>query len=83
MVTQVPAGGLTSLEQLLVEHVGRGERLDLLVAEYGQELGGLDLLVSEYAEVGEEEIRAPWGETRACRATVIRDILRGRLAAGP
>ena len=67
MVTQVPAGGLTSLEQSLVEHVERGERLDL---------------AAEFDEVGEEEMRT-WGKSRACRASVIRDILRGRLAADP
>ena len=31
MVTQVPRGGLTSVERSLVEHVGRGEWLDLAV----------------------------------------------------
>jgi len=29
VVTQVPSGGLTLVEQSLVEHVGRGEWLDL------------------------------------------------------
>jgi hypothetical protein len=29
VVTQVPSRGLTSVEQSLVEHVCRGERLDL------------------------------------------------------
>jgi hypothetical protein len=67
VVTQVPAGGLTSLEQSLVEHVGRGEWLDL---------------VAEDEAVDEAAMRS-WGDSRTCRATVIRDILRGRLASDP
>ena len=67
MVTQVSARGLTAVEQSLVEHVGRGEWLDLAGG------GGA---------VDEAAMRA-WGKSRTCRATVIRDILRGRLAAGP
>ena len=67
MVTQVPCGGLTSVEQSLVEHVGRGERLDL---------------AAEGEAVDEAAMRS-WGDSRTCRASVIRDILRGRLAADP
>ena len=67
MVTQVPGGGLTPVEQSLVEHVGRGEWLDLAV-------GG---------EVIDEAVMWSWGKARTCRATVIREILRGRLAAEP
>jgi hypothetical protein len=67
VVTQVPSGGLTSVEQSLVEHVGRGERLDLAAND---------------AAVDEAAMRS-WGDSRSCRATVIRDILRGRLAADP
>ena len=66
MVTQAPSGELTSVEQSLVEHVSRGERLDLADDE----------------AVDAAAMRS-WGESRTCRATVIRDILRGRLAADP
>lgn len=65
MATQVPAGELTSLEQSIVEHVGRGEWLDLA----GDEL------------VDEAAMRS-WGESRACRASVIRDILGGQMPTG-
>lgn len=67
MVTQVPAGGLTSVEQSLVEHVGRGEWLDL---------------VADGEAVDEAAMRS-WGDSRTCHAWVIRDILRGRLAPDP
>jgi hypothetical protein len=67
VVTQVPAGGLTSVEQLLVECVCRGDWL-LLGAE---------------SEVVDEAAMRSWGDNRTCRATVIRDILRGRLAPDP
>jgi hypothetical protein len=58
---------LTSVEQSLVQRVGCGERLDL---------------TEDDAAVDEAAMRS-WGDSRACRATVIRDILRGRLAADP
>jgi hypothetical protein len=58
---------LTSVELSLVEHVGRGERLDLAADD----------------EAVDEAAMRSWGESRTCRATVIRDILRGRLAADP
>ena len=67
MVTQVPSGGLTSVEQSLVEHVGRGHWLNL---------------AADDETVDEAEMRS-WGDPQSCRATVIRDILRGRLAADP
>ena len=67
MVTQVPSGGLTSVEQSLVEHVSRGEWLDLAAD----------------GEAVDEAAMRSWGDSRTCRATVIRDILRGRLAADP
>ena len=67
MVTQVPCAGLTSVEQSLVDHVSRGEWLDL-AAE---------------GEVVDEAAMRSWGDSRICRATVIRDILRGRLATDP
>jgi hypothetical protein len=60
-------GRLTSVEQSLVEHVGRGQ--------------GLDLAADDKA-VNEAAMRS-WGRSRTCRATVIRDILRGRLADDP
>ncbi|MGE5136763.1 MAG: hypothetical protein ACM32E_28185 [Gemmatimonadota bacterium] len=65
MVTQVPHEGLTSVEQSLVEHVGRGEWLDLTADD----------------EVVDEAAMRSWGDDRAISATVIRDILRGKLAA--
>ncbi len=55
------------MEQLLVEHVCRGEWLNLTAK----------------GEVIDEAAMRWWGETRTCRATVIRDILRGRLALDP
>ena len=55
------------MEQSLVEHVSRGEWLDL---------------AAEDQAVDEAAMRS-WGKSRTCHATVIRDILRGRLAAGP
>jgi hypothetical protein len=65
VVVQVPYGGLTSVEQSLVDHVGRGEWLDLAADD----------------EVADEAAMRSWGESRSCRASVIRDILRGRVAA--
>ena len=67
MVSQVPVGGLTPVEESLVERVGRGEWLDLAAGD----------------EAVDEAAMRSWGESRACRASVIRDILRGRLAADP
>jgi hypothetical protein len=58
---------LTSVEQSLVEHVSRGELLDLAADD----------------EAVDEAAMRSWGESRTCRASVIRDILRGRLAAEP
>src|SRR6266480_28032 len=60
-------GGLTSVERSLVEHVGRGIWLDLAAKDKA---------------VDEAAMRS-WGKSRTCRATVIRDILRGRLVADP
>lgn len=65
MATQVPGEGLTSVEQSLVERAGRGEWLDLAADD----------------EAVDEAAMRSWGESRSCRASVIRDILRGRLAA--
>ena len=67
MVIEVPSRGLTSVEQALVEHVGRGERLDLAAED----------------EAVDEAAMRSWSDPRTCRATVIREILRGRLAADP
>jgi hypothetical protein len=58
---------LTPVEQSLVEHVGRGEWLDLAADDEGID----------------ETTMQSWGNSRTCRATVIREILRGRLAADP
>jgi hypothetical protein len=60
-------GRLTSVEQSLVKHVGRGEGLDLAADD----------------EAVDEAAMRSWGRSRTCRATVIRDILRGRLADDP
>ena len=67
MATQVPAGGLTSVEKSLVKHVSRGEWLDL---------------AAEDEAVDEASMRL-WVDSRTCRASVIRGILRGRLVADP
>jgi len=67
VVTRVPREGLASVEQSLVEHVGRGEWLDL--RDKGE-------------TVDEAGVRS-WGDSRTCRASMIRDILRERLAADP
>ena len=67
MAVQVPCGGLTPVEESLVEHVCRGEWLDLAADD----------------EMVDEAAMRSWGDSRTCRATVIRDILRGRLAADP
>jgi hypothetical protein len=58
---------LTSVEQSLVEHVARGEWLDL----------------AAHDEPVDEAVMRSWGESRIISATVIRDILRGRLTASP
>jgi hypothetical protein len=55
------------MEQSLVEHVCSGELLDLAADD----------------EAVDKAAMRSWGETRAIRATVIRDILRGRLAPDP
>jgi len=67
VVTQMASGGLTSVELSLVERVGRGECLNLAADD----------------EAVDEASMRSWGDSRTCRATVIRDILRGRLAADP
>ena len=67
MVTRAPREGLASVEQSLVEHVGRGEWLDL----------------RDKGETVDEAAMRSWGDSRTCRASVIRDILRGRLSADP
>ena len=63
MVTQVSHGELSSVEQRLVESVGRGEWLDLTADD--------------------KAAMRSWGKSQACRASVIRDILRGRLVDDP
>ena len=64
MITQGHCGGLTSVEQSLVDHVSCGEWLDLAADD----------------EAVDEAAMRSWDASRTCRATVIRDILRGRLA---
>jgi hypothetical protein len=58
---------LTSVEVSLVEHVVRGEWLDLAAGD----------------EAVEKAAMRSWSDSRTCRASVIRDILRGRLAGDP
>ena len=65
VVTRVSSGELTSVEQSLVERVGCGKLLDL---------------VAEGEAVDATAMRS-WGKSRAVRASVLRDILRGRLVA--
>jgi hypothetical protein len=48
-----------------VDHVSCGKLLDLTADD----------------EVVDEAAMRPWGDSRTCRATVIRDILLGRLAS--
>ena len=55
------------MEEALVDQVSRGEWLDLAADD----------------EVIDEAAMRSWGDSRNCRATVIRDILRGRLVADP
>ena len=69
MATQAPCAGLTPAEQSLVDHVRRGDWLDLAALNIN---GAVD-----------ETAMRSWDDSRTCRATVIRDILRGRLAADP
>ena len=57
---------LTHAERLLVEHVSRGERLDLARDE----------------PVDQEAMRG-WDVSRTIRASVLRDILRGRIVQDP
>jgi hypothetical protein len=63
----MPRRELTPVERLLVEHVGCGEWLDLAVKD----------------EAVDEAAMRSWGKSRTISAVVIRDILRGRLAADP
>jgi hypothetical protein len=63
----MPSDELTSVEQALVEHVGRGEWLDLAAD----------------GEAVDAAAMRSWSDSRTCRAAVIRDILRGRFAPDP
>jgi hypothetical protein len=63
VVTQAHDEGLTSVEQSLVEHIVRGEWLNLAAGD----------------DAIDEATMRSWGESRTCRASVIRDILRERL----
>ena len=54
-------------QQTLVERVGRGEWLDLAAGD----------------ETVDEAAMRSWGDSRTCRASVIRDLLRGRPTADP
>ena len=63
----MPYEGLTPVEQSLVDHVNRGEWLNLAAD----------------GEVSKKAAMRSWGDSRICQAAVIRDILRGRLAPHP
>jgi hypothetical protein len=65
---ETPSGGLTPMEQSLVEHVRSGEWLDLT--------HGL-------GDVLDEAAMREWDDSRTCPAAVIRGILCGRLVADP
>jgi hypothetical protein len=67
VIAQVPGGELTLVEQSLVEHVCLGKWLDLAA-------GG---------ETVDMAVMRSWGESRTCRASVIREILCGRRAPDP
>ena len=69
------------MELSLVKHVGCGDWLDLATDDEIDQGSPLDGTL-RYKGVNEHTMRS-WGKSRACRATVIRDILRGRLAADP
>jgi hypothetical protein len=72
MVTEITGeSSLTKVEQALVNHVTRGELLDLAAAE-----------PAAVGQVTEATMRS-WGSSRTVRAAVLRDILRGRLAPDP
>ena len=67
MVTQIPGGELTPVEQALVERVERGERLDLSYDD----------------RTADQATMRSWDVSRTCRASVIRDILTGKLVSNP
>jgi hypothetical protein len=68
----VPAGGLTAAEQSLIQYVRIGKPLDLIPH-------------IPQGEVIDEATMRSWGDSdsQRCSASVIRDILRGRLAPDP
>lgn len=59
---------LTPVEQALVDHVERGDLLDLVPGR---------------SEALDEAAMRAWDDTHTIRARVLRDILRGRLASDP
>jgi hypothetical protein len=67
VIAQVSGGGLTSVEQSLVDNVCRGKRLDLAVGDEAVDMAAM----------------RSWGDSRTCRVSVIREILCGRLAKDP
>jgi hypothetical protein len=67
VVTQVPRGGSTSVEQRLVEQVSRGQWLDLIPE------------VPKGQTIDEDTMRSWDDDSQSCSAAVIRDILRGQL----
>ena len=68
MVTKLLSRRLKPVEKSLVEHVCRGDWLDLIPE------------IPKGRAIDEATMRS-WDDSHTCRATVIRDILRGRLAA--
>jgi hypothetical protein len=70
VVTQGHNGGSKPVEESLVEHVCQGQWLDLIPD------------VPKHETIDEATMRS-WGDSQTCPASVIRDILLGRLAADP
>jgi len=67
VIAQAPGGDLTLVEQSLVEHVCLGKRLDLAAS----------------GETVDMAAMRSWGDSRTCRASVIREILCGQRAEKP
>jgi hypothetical protein len=67
VISSVDAEDLTAVEQSLIDHVTRGDMLDLTAA----------------GEAIDEAAMRSWDNSRTIRAWVLRDIMRGQLARDP
>lgn len=67
VISSVGAEDLTAVEQSLIDHVRRGDMLDLTAA----------------GEAIDEAAMRDWDNSRTVRAWVLRDIMRGQLARDP